>query len=116
MPPTDGKFKLRFILDRTTLEIYAQDGLYYASNIFFMADKDGNPDLPARLTYSATDSVNATSVDVQALNSIYNLPICDEIQLQTYNIILNRNKFVKNIEFLINVDTLNKQNLNILYG
>ena len=75
-PPSDGIVEFRALLDRSLLEIFAQDGLYYAANVFYMQNANGEEDTPAKIKYTTSESVNATQVSVQALNSVWNVPEC----------------------------------------
>lgn len=76
-PPSDGIVSFRAVLDRSLLEIFAQDGLHYASNVFYMRDRNGEADVPAKIRYVTSESVNVTQVSVQSLNSVWNVPDCD---------------------------------------
>lgn len=64
--PADGKIKLRFIIDRSSIEIFANKGEVTFSNIFYPDPSDMNLEL-----YSKGGSLTLISMEAYRLSSIW---------------------------------------------
>ncbi|MBQ2849427.1 MAG: GH32 C-terminal domain-containing protein, partial [Thermoguttaceae bacterium] len=72
----DGKVSLRVVLDRTSIEIFANDGLSQIAKCFVPADKNDAPIAelsPAVATNGATNVRSDVKLEVYPLRSVWNV-------------------------------------------
>ncbi|EIM19298.1 hypothetical protein WALSEDRAFT_22750 [Wallemia mellicola CBS 633.66] len=65
--PDDNKVNLRAVIDHSQIELFVQDGIHFASMVFYF--QDGR--VPARLRYENEEGVTIDHLKLDALKSIW---------------------------------------------